>query len=119
MLPCTAAVTMVTDTSLLFFLLSSLSFPPVRWLSLSTLSFLFRLCFLPFVLPCSCFSHFLRRTILGLIYNALKIFSEMNNKLFEECNAKFKEDTEMCVCVCLSVLDLSDSNSIGSGRRNW
>ena len=34
------------------------------------------------------------RTILGLIYNALKIFAEMNQKLFDECSIKFKEEME-------------------------
>ena len=34
------------------------------------------------------------RTIHGLIYNALKIFMEMNQKLFDECNQKYQEDLE-------------------------
>ena len=38
------------------------------------------------------------RTILGLIYNALKIFAEMNQKLFDECSDKFKEELEQLVC---------------------
>ena len=32
------------------------------------------------------------RTIHGLIYNALKIFTEMNQSLFDECTKKYKED---------------------------
>ena len=32
----------------------------------------------------------LRRTIHGLIYNALKLFMEMNHKLFDECSSKYK-----------------------------
>lgn len=32
------------------------------------------------------------RTIHGLIYNALKIFTEMNQSLFDECSKKYKED---------------------------
>lgn len=35
------------------------------------------------------------KTIHGLIYNALKIFMDMNQKLFDECNAKYKESLEM------------------------
>jgi serine/threonine-protein phosphatase 2A regulatory subunit B' len=34
------------------------------------------------------------KTILGLIYNALKIFAEMNQKLFDECKDKFEEELE-------------------------
>ncbi len=34
------------------------------------------------------------RTISGLIYNALKIFMEMNQKLFDECNQKYEEDCQ-------------------------
>ncbi len=37
--------------------------------------------------------HFFR-TISGLIYNALKIFMEMNQKLFDECNQKYEEDCQ-------------------------
>ena len=91
------AVTTATNNSLLFHLLS--------FLPLSSCLMAVLICsFVPFLSLLSSFpspvfllSHFPRRTILGLIYNALKIFSEMNNKLFEECNAKFKEDSEMCV----------------------
>ena len=32
------------------------------------------------------------RTIHGLIYNALKLFMDMNQKLFDECNTKYKQD---------------------------
>ena len=32
------------------------------------------------------------RTIHGLIYNALKLFMEMNQRLFDECSQKYKED---------------------------
>lgn len=32
----------------------------------------------------------LPRTIHGLIYNALKLFMEMNHKLFDECSQKYK-----------------------------
>lgn len=34
------------------------------------------------------------KTIHGLIYNALKIFMEMNQKLFDECNVKYQEDMD-------------------------
>ncbi|XP_064403531.1 serine/threonine-protein phosphatase 2A 56 kDa regulatory subunit gamma isoform-like [Halichondria panicea] len=34
------------------------------------------------------------KTISGLIYNALKIFMEMNQKLFDECNQKYEEDCQ-------------------------
>jgi serine/threonine-protein phosphatase 2A regulatory subunit B' len=30
------------------------------------------------------------KTIHGLIYNALKLFMEMNHKLFDECSQKYK-----------------------------
>lgn len=43
------------------------------------------------VLPSSC------RTIQGLIYNALKLFTDMNQKLFDECTTKFKEQVAMYV----------------------
>ena len=35
---------------------------------------------------------FLLRTIHGLIYNALKLFMEMNQKLFDECSQKYKQE---------------------------
>ncbi|XP_065833610.1 serine/threonine-protein phosphatase 2A 56 kDa regulatory subunit gamma isoform-like isoform X2 [Oscarella lobularis] len=35
------------------------------------------------------------KTIHGLIYNALKLFMEMNQKLFDECTSKFKADKAM------------------------
>ena len=35
------------------------------------------------------------RTIHGLIYNALKIFMEINQSLFDECNQKYKADMAM------------------------
>ncbi|XP_055294805.1 serine/threonine-protein phosphatase 2A 56 kDa regulatory subunit delta isoform isoform X2 [Sitodiplosis mosellana] len=35
------------------------------------------------------------KTIHGLIYNALKLFMEMNQKLFDECNTNFKQEREM------------------------
>jgi serine/threonine-protein phosphatase 2A regulatory subunit B' len=37
---------------------------------------------------------FLKRTIHGLIYNALKLFMEMNQKLFDECSQKYKIDRQ-------------------------
>lgn len=33
-----------------------------------------------------------RRTIHGLIYNALKLFMEMNQKLFDDCTQQFKAE---------------------------
>lgn len=36
--------------------------------------------------------HFIFRTIHGLIYNALKLFTEMNQKLFDECTQKYKNE---------------------------
>lgn len=32
------------------------------------------------------------RTIHGLIYNALKLFMEMNQKLFDDCTQQFKAE---------------------------
>ena len=34
------------------------------------------------------------RTIHGLIYNALKTFMDMNQQMFEICNAKYEEQLE-------------------------
>ena len=34
------------------------------------------------------------RTIHGLIYNALKLFMEMNQKLFDECSQKYKTERQ-------------------------
>lgn len=36
----------------------------------------------------------MRRTIHGLIYNALKILMEMNQKLFDECNERYRVEEE-------------------------
>ena len=46
----------------------------------------FSLTFLIFVL--------FARTIHGLIYNALKLFMEMNQKLFDECSQKYKAERQ-------------------------
>lgn len=35
------------------------------------------------------------KTIHGLIYNALKLLMEMNQKLFDECTTKFKAEKEL------------------------
>ncbi|XP_055677656.1 serine/threonine-protein phosphatase 2A 56 kDa regulatory subunit gamma isoform isoform X1 [Lutzomyia longipalpis] len=35
------------------------------------------------------------KTIHGLIYNALKLFMEMNQKLFDECNMNFKQENQI------------------------
>lgn len=35
---------------------------------------------------------FARRTIHGLIYNALKLFMEMNQKLFDDCTQQFRAE---------------------------
>lgn len=36
--------------------------------------------------------HVVRRTIHGLIYNALKLFMEMNQKLFDDCTQQFRAE---------------------------
>lgn len=36
----------------------------------------------------------IRRTIHGLIYNALKLFMEMNQKLFDECTQQYKQERQ-------------------------
>lgn len=36
----------------------------------------------------------MNRTIHGLIYNALKLLMEMNQKLFDECTTRFKIEKE-------------------------
>ena len=46
---------------------------------------------LPSLLRSLPYSHSLRRTIHGLIYNAVKTFMDMNQKMFEICNAKYEE----------------------------
>jgi hypothetical protein len=38
----------------------------------------------------SCSKNHWNKTIHGLIYNALKLFMEMNQKLFDECTQQFK-----------------------------
>ena len=38
------------------------------------------------------------KTIHGLIYNALKLFMEMNQKLFDECTQKYKVTSEIVKC---------------------
>lgn len=35
------------------------------------------------------------KTIHGLIYNAIKLFMEMNHRLFDECNQKFKAEQQL------------------------
>jgi len=40
---------------------------------------------------------FFLRTIHGLIYNALKLFMEMNQKLFDECSQKYKQEKQRYV----------------------
>lgn len=35
---------------------------------------------------------FVPRTIHGLIYNALKLFMEMNQKLFDDCTQQFRAE---------------------------
>lgn len=35
------------------------------------------------------------KTIHGLIYNAIKLFMDMNHKLFDECNNKFRTERQM------------------------
>lgn len=37
------------------------------------------------------------KTIHGLIYNAIKLFMEMNHKLFDECNTKFRNERQLWV----------------------
>lgn len=34
------------------------------------------------------------RTIHGLIYNALKLFMEMNQRLFDECTVRYKDERQ-------------------------
>lgn len=43
------------------------------------------------------FVSFIHRTIHGLIYNALKLFMEMNQKLFDECSQNYKQMKELWV----------------------
>ena len=40
------------------------------------------------------------RTIHGLIYNALKLFMEMNQKLFDECTQQYKQERQKWVLCC-------------------
>ncbi|XP_047509880.1 serine/threonine-protein phosphatase 2A 56 kDa regulatory subunit gamma isoform-like isoform X1 [Pieris napi] len=51
---------------------------------------------LPIMFPslyCNTKSHW-NKTIHGLVYNALKLFMEMNQKLFDECTQQFKQEKE-------------------------
>ena len=43
---------------------------------------------------------FTSRTIHGLIYNALKLFMEMNQKLFDECSQKYKQEKQRYQSYC-------------------
>ncbi|CAH8287455.1 unnamed protein product [Heterobilharzia americana] len=36
------------------------------------------------------------KTIHGLVYNALKLFMEMNQKLFDTCTQRYKEERQRC-----------------------
>ena len=42
---------------------------------------------------------FYLQTIHGLIYNALKLFMEMNQKLFDECTQQYKVETLLEVII--------------------
>ena len=42
---------------------------------------------------------FFPRTIHGLIYNALKLFMEMNQKLFDECSQKYKQEKQRYIII--------------------
>lgn len=46
-----------------------------------------------FLCHASCCYHF--RTIHGLIYNALKLFMEINQKLFDECTHEYNRQKEL------------------------
>lgn len=48
----------------------------------------------PWLVLLSCF---LCRTIHGLIYNALKLFMEMNQKLFDDCTQQYKAEKQKWV----------------------
>lgn len=37
------------------------------------------------------------KTIHGLVYNALKLFMEMNQKLFDECTQQYKQEKQKWV----------------------
>ena len=45
-------------------------------------------------LSVSIYFQILTRTIHGLIYNALKLFMEMNQKLFDDCSQKYKAERQ-------------------------
>ena len=42
---------------------------------------------------------FFLQTIHGLIYNALKLFMEMNQKLFDECTQQYKVETLLKIII--------------------
>jgi serine/threonine-protein phosphatase 2A regulatory subunit B' len=48
-----------------------------------------------FVYGMPCFYVVLSRTIHGLIYNALKLFMEMNQRLFDECTQMYKTQKQL------------------------
>lgn len=47
------------------------------------------------------------RTIHGLIYNALKLFMEMNQKLFDECTQQYKAERQKYVSTVMYNLTFS------------
>lgn len=47
------------------------------------------------------------KTIHGLIYNAIKLFMEMNHKLFDECNNKFRNEKQLWVNFLFKLLILN------------
>lgn len=50
---------------------------------------------LVYVLQCRYIAmYFIFRTIHGLIYNALKLFMEMNQKLFDDCTQQYKAERQ-------------------------
>uniref|UniRef100_A0AAQ5YSP4 Serine/threonine protein phosphatase 2A regulatory subunit n=1 Tax=Amphiprion ocellaris TaxID=80972 RepID=A0AAQ5YSP4_AMPOC len=54
------------------------------------------------------------KTIHGLIYNALKLFMEMNQKLFDDCTQQFRAEKSKYVVICTFIF-LMYVDSIGSG----
>lgn len=63
-------------------------------------------------------SFFLCRTIHGLIYNALKLFMEMNQKLFDDCTQQYKAEKQKWVRGSCQVTWAHPRVSLGY-RNRW
>ena len=59
------------------------------------------------------------QTIHGLIYNALKLFMEMNQKLFDECTQQYKARVWVWVWCILYIQSCKDHQAGMSDIMEW